>query len=185
LSGPSRLRLLYLSHFSQPAIDRPVYRAIRQRPVTKIVELGIGDCRRTLRMLEVAGIHRPPAEICYAGIDLFETRKPGDGPQLTLKRAFQLLRVTGARIRLIPGDPFTALSRVANLLGATDLLVISADQDPDSLAKAWYFVPRMLHAHSRVFWAEAIGVDGGGHLRQVGLREINQLVSEVRHSRAA
>jgi hypothetical protein len=179
------LRLLYLSHFSQPAIDRPIYRAIRQRPVNKIVELGMGDCRRTLRLLEVAGIYRPLAEICYAGIDLFETRKPGDGPGLSLKRAFQLLRVTGARIRLIPGDPFTALSRAANLLGATDLLVVSADHDPDSLAKAWYFVPRMLHAHSRVFLADAMGADGSSRLRQVGLREINQLVSAVRRRRAA
>ena len=130
LSGPSRLRLLYLSRFSQPAIDRPIYRAIRQRPVEKIVELGIGDCQRTLRMLEIAGIHCPPAEICYAGIDLFETRRPGDGPPLTLKRAFQLLRATGARIRLIPGDPFTALSGAANLLAATDLLVVSAVRTP-------------------------------------------------------
>jgi hypothetical protein len=185
LSGPSRLRLLYLSHLSQPAIDRPIYRAIRQKPVQKIVELGIGDCQRTLRMLEIAGIHRPLAEICYAGIDLFETRKPGDVSGLTLKRAFQLLRATGARIRLIPGDPFTALSRAANLLEATDLLVISADQDPDSLSKAWYFVPRMLHAQSRVFLAEAPAADGSSRLRQTGLREINQFVHTIGRRRAA
>ncbi len=183
MSGPSRLRLLYLSRFSQPAIDRPIYRAIRQRPVKKIVELGIGDCQRTLRMLEIAGIHCPPAEICYAGIDLFETRRPGDGPPLTLKRAFQLLRATGARIRLIPGDPFTALSGAANLLAATDLLVVSAGQDPDSLAKAWDFVPRMLHAQSRVFLVEA-GAEGGSRLRQTGPRQIDQFVHAVRHRAA-
>jgi hypothetical protein len=136
-------------------------------------------------MLEVAGIHRPLAEISYAGIDLFETRKPGEGPGLSLKRAFQVLRATGARIRLIPGDPFAALSGAANLLRATDLLVISADHDPDSLAKAWYFVPRMLHAHSRVFLAEAMSADGSSRLRQVGPREINQLVYALRRRRAA
>jgi hypothetical protein len=136
-------------------------------------------------MLEVARIHRPPAEICYTGIDLFETRRAGDEPGLTLKRAFQLLRATGARIRLIPGDPFTGLSRAANLLGATDLLVISAEHDPDSLARAWYFVPRMLHAHSRVFLAESTGADGNQRLRQVGAGEINQLVSAAGRRRAA
>jgi hypothetical protein len=176
---------LYLSHLSQPALDRPIYRAIRQRPVKNIVELGIGDCRRTLRMLEIAGIHQPPAELRYAGIDLFETRKPGSEPGLTLKRAFQLLRATGARIRLIPGDPFTALSRAANLLGGTDLLVVSADHDPESLAKAWHFVPRMLHAHSRIFWAETVAADGSSRLQQLGPREIDQLVSAVRRHRAA
>lgn len=185
MSGPSRLRLLYLSHLSQPAIDRPIYRAIRQRPVQKIVELGMGDCRRTLRMLEVAGIHRPSAGICYAGIDLFEMRNPGGPPGVTLKRAFQLLRATGARIRLIPGDPFTALSRAANLLGATDLLVVSADLDPDSLALAWYYVPRMLHANSRVFLAEAPSADGIARLRQVGAGQIEQFVHAAGRRQAA
>ena len=136
-------------------------------------------------MLEIAGIHHAAAEIHYTGIDLFETRKPGDGPGLKLKQAFQLLRPTGARIRLIPGDPLTALSGAANLLAATDLLVVSADHDPDSLAKAWYFVPRMLHAQSRVFWAEAAGADGSSRLREVEPREIDQLVYAVRRRRAA
>jgi hypothetical protein len=136
-------------------------------------------------MLEVAGIHRPLAEIRYTGIDLFETREPGDESGLTLKRAFQLLRTTGARIRLIPGDPFTALSRAANLLGATDLLVVSADHDPDSLARAWYFVPRMLDAHSRVFLAEAMGADGNQRLRQLGAGEFRQLAYAVDRRRAA
>ena len=37
------------------------------------------------------------------------------------------------------GDAFSALSRTANVLANnTDLIVISADQDADSLAKAWF-----------------------------------------------
>ena len=136
-------------------------------------------------MLEIAGIDCPPAEICYTGIDLFETRKPTDGPGLPLKRAFQLLRATGARVRLIPGDPFTALAGAANLLGETDLLVVSADQEADSLAEAWYFVPRMLHAHSRVFLAERVAADGSSRLRQLDPREITQSGYAVRARRAA
>jgi hypothetical protein len=179
------LRLLYLSHLSQPAIDRPIYRAIRQQPVEKIVELGMGDCRRALRMLEVAAIHHPAAKIGYAGIDLFETRNPGGQPGVTLKQAFQLLRPMGARIRLIPGDPFSALSQVANLLAATDLLVISADLDPASLAQAWYFVPRMLHAQSRVFLAQATARDESSRLLQLTPGQIDHFVRSASHRRAA
>jgi hypothetical protein len=32
-----------------------------------------------------------------------------------------------------------------------DMVVISANQDPEAMAKAWFYVPRMLHPGSIVF----------------------------------
>jgi hypothetical protein len=93
---------------------------------------------------------RPDDEIRYAGIDLFEARAASQ-PGLTLKAAYKLLRQVPVQSQLIPGDPFTALARVANNLTGTDLLVIAADQDPQQLARAWALVPRMLHDNSLVF----------------------------------
>ena len=68
---------------------------------------------------------------------------------LPLKEAHRMLKSTGATVQLIPGDPFQTLSRVANNLASTDLLVFSADVmacEPD-----WYYVPRMLNQQSIVF----------------------------------
>ena len=85
----------------------------------------------------------------YTAIDQFESRGESQ-PRLSLKEAFHVLRPTGVKLQLVPGDPLSALSRIANSLAGTDLLLIAADQDRQSLAQAWKYVPRMLApgAHS-------------------------------------
>jgi hypothetical protein len=144
------VRFSYLVYLSQPASDRPIYKALRHHPVRKIVELGVGDAVRTRRIIEMALALCPDDEIRYAGIDLFEAR-PASQAGLSLKATYKLLRQVPVLSQLIPGDPFTALARVANDLTGTDLLVIAADQDPQQLARAWALVPRMLHDNSLVF----------------------------------
>ena len=140
----------FLVYFSQPKSDRPIYRELHERPVRTIVELGLGDGVRAQRMIEMAASLQPDAEIRYTGVDLFEAR-PADKPGMTLKQAYKMLRLLDVKVQLIPGDPLAALTRAANGLTGTDLLVIGADQDPASMASAWAFVPRMLHEGSLVF----------------------------------
>ena len=150
------LRSAYLTRLSHPAQDRRIYQTLFQRRVRALLEIGMGTGLRTGRMLEAALHERTPAELRYIGVDLFEAReKPQVG--LTVKQAHQLLSGWGVSTRLIPGDAYTALSRTANSLGPVDLVVISAGQNPDSLGKAWFYLPRLLHAESQVFLEEQIG----------------------------
>lgn len=151
LAVTSRLRVLYLTHLSKPPCDRILYRAIQRHQVRRILELGLGTALRARRMIELAARQTPPAEIHYTGVDLFETRSPAEGPALSLKTAHQTLARLGARVRLCPGDPFSALSRAANRLPQADLVVISSGLDQASLGRAWFFLPRLLHAGSQVF----------------------------------
>jgi len=158
------LRSLYLSYFSKPKGYRPLYRAIRKRPPTKIVELGIGTAERTLRMLELCAAG---AETNYTGIDLFEAR--GEG--------------AGVKVRLVPGDPFSALSRTANASAGQDLILISADQDRESLARAWFYVPRMMHPGTLVLLEET--VNGEPVLSQLLLVDVETLAQAPKVRRAA
>ena len=177
LSINNELRFAYLSYFSQPPSDRPTYRAIRSHRARRIVEFGIGLGQRAVRMIEAAGLFVPPREILYTGVDLFEARSSYEGPGLTLKMAHRKLKSTGARIQLLPGDPFTVLSRSANGLSDTDLVIISARQDKDSLARSWFFLPRMLHANSSVF-IEMPSAQGAKHgFRQITPQEIQKLAT--------
>jgi hypothetical protein len=121
--------------------------------MTRIVELGIGDGARARRMIAAALRWHSPSEIHYSGIDLFEAR-PRCRPGMTLKQAHQFLCQTGVRLRLLPGDPYSALARQANTLGGTDLVVIASDVDLESLARAWFYLPRMLHPESLVLCEE-------------------------------
>ncbi len=164
----STLQYLYLSRLARPAHERVLYRALRRRSVRSIVEIGMGDGRRALRLLAVAQRFRPNERLSYSGIDLFEAR-PAGAPGLALKDAHRELTRTGVQLRLVPGDPWAALSRCANALANTDLLVISADHEAEALARAWFYLPRMLHEGSLVFLEE--GATGNRHYRQLSYQE--------------
>lgn len=168
------LRSVYLLYFSQPAGHRSLYRAVRARPVRSIVELGIGLGGRTERILEIAGWKC--SGLRYTGIDLFEGRSGGSGG-LSLKQAHASLQLPGVRVQLVPGDPWLALMRVANGLAGTDLLLISANQEPESLARAWTWIPRMLTPSSLVFREEIDGQEGQSQWRSVPLEEIQKLAA--------
>jgi hypothetical protein len=185
LSILSQLRLLYLCYFSKPIADRPVYRAIRRHGARKIVELGVADAVRARRMIEVA--RRTSAggsDVHYVGMDLFEGRPATDGPGLSLKAAHQFLRAAGARVQLVPGNPFDGLIRLANSLGKVDLLIVPAELDSQSYGRMWFFVPRMLHDRSLVF-VDGVSSDGQRSLRLKPRGAIDQLASLGQGRRAA
>ncbi len=146
----SLLKYLHLAYLSRPREERPLYRAIRRLRPRSIVEIGIGNGLRATRLIDVAMRYNKLHTIRYTGIDLFEARPP-EQSGLSLKRAYQLLNSRGAKVQLLPGDPFSVLSRRANALSGTDMLLISNDQDEDSLGQAWFYVPRMLHERSLIF----------------------------------
>ncbi len=107
----SRWKTFYLAHLAKPAADRLVYRAILRDKIGRMVELGIGDGSRSLRMIDAAARHADRQNIHYVGIDSFEGRNPADGPGLSLIEAHRLLKLSEAKIKLIPGDPCEALAR--------------------------------------------------------------------------
>lgn len=145
----------YLTHFSQPVHNRIIYRSINDHKLCRLLEIGIGDAERAMNMIAVARRASPDVEIRYTGIDLFEGRAPNtDG--LSLKAAHTLLRQTDAKIQLVPGDPYSALARIANSMRDTDLIVVSSDQ-ANSLEAAWTYFPRMLHPGSLVIQEQGEG----------------------------
>jgi len=153
LSAASRLKYLYLAYLSQPKPDRILYRMIRKQKVRHIVEIGIGNCVRAMRLIQVAQRYANGERIHYTGIDLFEDRA-ADNPGVPLKTAFRQLRSTGARVKLIPGNPFDALHEFANALTGTELLLIAYDQDAEALGRSWFYMPRMLEPNAQVLRQE-------------------------------
>lgn len=178
------LKSAYFSYFSKPASDRLIYRTINRHKVRSILECGLGDAGRAVRMIEIARWVSPGETVHYVGVDLFEGRSSADGPGVSLKRAHQILSTTGARFRLVPGPAATILAQMANTLGRFDLVVVSARQNTPSLATAWYYLPRILHPTSEVLLEESLA--GGEHkFRSITLSEIADLATAVAERRAA
>ena len=86
--------------------------------------------------------------------DLFEARESADTP-LKLIEMHRQLNGLGAKAQLVPGDFGSSIQRIANSHLRTDLVVVQCDRQDNvfadaEFAKAWKFLPRMLHASSIV-----------------------------------
>ena len=184
MANTGRLRTFYLSYLSSPAKDRLIYREISRRRVRKILELGIGVGQRAMRVIEAAARFSPRQEIRFTAVDLFEARTAADSPGVTLKMAHRLLSATGARIQLVPGDPHTGLSQIANALGQVDLVLISPRLNSAHLARAWFYVPRLLHGRSQVLIEQRLP-HGGTSVRLLDRGEIQTLAGTAARRRAA
>lgn len=137
----SYLKSLYLCWCAPQRADRSLYRRLLRVKPTRIVEIGLGDGSRAVAMMELAHRNRT-SPVHYCGIDLFEARERAPLP---LKLAHLRLTKTGAKIRLIPGDLNTTITRHANFLTGTDLLVLDASVSDRQLEQVSPFWPRMVH----------------------------------------
>ena len=185
MSTATLIEGLYLNWFCQPKCDRRLYRAVGRIRPTRIVQIGVGDLSRARRLLALARRYRAGQLIDYAGIDLFEARRD-DSPSVSLKSAHRQLRQPGTRVRLIPGDPASALSRWANVLTETDLVIVDSRHDADDLARVWFFLPRMLHEDSVVARYQAEHASSAQTLSFLKLTDVCALArSSAGKSRAA
>ena len=149
------LKYLYLTYFAKPVVDRDLVRTIYRQKPRHLVQIGLGDGSRMRRALEIALWHHSAGSVRFVGIDQFESRAVGNG--MSLKQAHAELKSIGTKVQLVPGDPYSALSRVANSLPGNDLVLIAKDQDAESLKRAWYFLPRILHPGSIVLIEQDLG----------------------------
>lgn len=168
---------LYCRYFSQPTGERILFRhMLRQRP-SRIVEIGMGDGSRAIRIAEFLRRTAPDHELKFFGIDLFEAG-PYAAEGWSLKVAHQLLKQQGAQARLFPGDPLSVLNRQANGLTNTDLLLIGDELNEEEYESCWRFLPRMLSDQTAVFVAELEGgeedEDATSTYRQLTPFEIEQ-----------
>lgn len=155
------LHYVWLAYFSKPKGDRALFRLIKKHPIRSLVELGVGDASRAERIIDFAQQFVPNGEFSYTGVDLFEGR-PDHLPGTTLKEAHGRLKRLDAKVKLIPGDPFTALARSANGLAGTDMVLVSRDIDEESLEKAWFYLPRMLHDQTLILTEQVVAEDDSG-----------------------
>ena len=174
-------RRLWLTWLSQPAGERPLYRHSLRTPPKRIIELGVGTLRRTERMLGLLRSVHPGVDRHYVGLDRFEGRLPEDPPGVTLKQAHQRLHGLG-RVQLVPGNVDTSLSRLCNHLGAFDLVLISADNDPRYLDRCWFFIQRIVTGETAIFAESSVG--GGGWTPVLKAR-VDELAAKTVLRRAA
>ncbi len=176
----SKVKRAWLVHVAKPVGETFVYRAACDRPVKRVMEIGVGTGERTLKLIKLLSEMTPAAELAYFGVDLFEARETaGMPPGQSLKEMHRLLKTTGCRVQLIPGDPFAALARTANTIQQLDLVVINQEQQGESLERAWFYLPRMLAPPARIIVEDEQVKEG---FRILGVEELRQRTAPRRRA---
>lgn len=183
LDSLKNIRLVY---FSKPKSQRPLYRAARKNQTASILELGISDQTRSLRLISLAvRLQGDASRVSYTAIDPFDSRS-SDREPLSLKQTHQRLAGCGVRIQLVPGDPCEGLARTANTLLGTDLIIINRHCDLDPCSRVWFYFPRMLHTGTSVFREQAQLEEGQGEIYHLIPRaEIDRLAGNISPRRVA
>jgi hypothetical protein len=94
-----------------------------------------------------------------------------------------MLRATGARVHLIPGDAIQALVRSANALPGNEILLISSDHATELQSQAWLYVPRMLATDAMVYAAQPNGTQSTW--RPLPAADLQSLAGTATRRRAA
>lgn len=147
---------MQLAMFSQPVCDRLIYKLVKKHKCRSFIEIGLDDGKRCESIIRVAGKYGASPNIRYTGVDHFDAREPNQ-PKLQLIDTHRQLKTTNAKIQLVPGDLHSAIARIANSHVRTDMIIISAGFEPQSLAESWFYFPRMLHSGSLVLLQEVAG----------------------------
>jgi hypothetical protein len=140
---------MHLTMFAKPACDRAIFKLIRKNKYRSFIEIGMQDGSRCLNMIRVAKKFGMSTNLRYTGVDQFDARENQEQP-LSLIEMHRRLKSSEAKIQLVPGDLQPAITRIANSHVRTDLIVISAGFDAQSLESSWFYFPRMLHSGSIV-----------------------------------
>ena len=101
---------------------------------------------------------------------------------MTLKQAHQRLHSL-ARVQLVPGNVDTSLSKLCNHLGAFDLVLISADNDPRYVDRCWFFIQRIITLQTVIFAESRAG--SGGAWTSIPKARVDELAAKTVLKRAA
>ncbi len=174
----SWIKSVVKSSFQDESGIKTFIKEIKKTNPRSILEIGLGDGQRgpkILAALDNSGEDR----IRYTGIDMFEARLGG----LLIRKVHQQISQTGALCKLVPGEPMPALSRTANSLASTDLILIDSMILPNDLDAAWYYFPRMMHAGTQVFQQVTDG--DSMTYRRLDNSKVESLANRARPSRSA
>lgn len=152
-------------HFSKPAGDRPLFRALRDRvcsgsSIETVLEVNVGNGDRSERLMrwiaEVqAGVQasQPANPLSrYAAIDAFEMG--GEG-HCSLKEFHSRVGKLGAKPFPVPntGNLHAALTRVAHTIGAVDFVILdSVSSETIEQSNVQMILGRLSHEGTQFFW---------------------------------
>lgn len=109
--------------------DPRLRKLLPSTPVSKVLEIFVGDGSRTCSTFETLASRHPVDELTYAVIDPFEAgthTTDTTNHSVSVKDYHRRVRGIGASVRVFPGSLAAGLQQVAWTIGSVDLVLIGA-----------------------------------------------------------
>ncbi len=167
------LRGWWLRQLSFPAQDRALYRAVWNSGPTRLLDIGVSNLQRAVRLIELAKLKNPLASIEFVGISLFEAARCLGKRSSSLKEVYQQMRRLNVVARLIPGTILPGLQTLADLNLKVDFVLIAGPHDCAELLQAWPSLMRLLDEKSQVWvHGDIEGRGTGKGFKRLSIEEI-------------
>jgi hypothetical protein len=124
-------------------------RQLKGLSVASVLEISVGDGSRALEVMKTLE-KQSSQPVRYVAVDQFEL----GGSELALKDFFRLLREHEIRPQLFPEAVDSGLRRVANTIGAVDLVLIALPVDRWQHPITLHLLSRICHAGTIVFFRD-------------------------------
>ncbi len=146
----------YYNTFKAPKRYHHLYDTIRAISAKSILEVGVWNGGRAVRMIEVA--KEQTSQVSYFGYDLFEdlgevgyiaelSKRPP-----TEREVAALLKATGAEVKLFRGNTLETLCVSVETLPKIDFVFIDGGHSVKTIASDWSYIEKVLHNNSVVIF---------------------------------
>ena len=146
----------YYDTFRAPRRYHHLYDTIRTLKAKSILEVGVWNGKRAVKMINEALQHTP--KILYVGYDLFEdlgeagyqeefSKRPPSEEEVKI-----LLKKTGVEILLFKGNTLKTLPESIEGLPKIDFIFIDGGHSVETIASDWLFIQKLMHDTSVVIF---------------------------------
>lgn len=146
----------YYSAFKAPRRYHHLYDTIRTTGAKRILEVGVWNGKRAVKMIEEANPMSAPVE--YYGFDLFEDLgESGYTAELSKRPPTEdevrtLLEATHATIALFRGNTLETLPATVGALPKMDFIFIDGGHSVETIANDWGYVKELMHEKTVVIF---------------------------------
>jgi hypothetical protein len=137
-----------------------------------ILEIGVWDGEHAQLMIGAALRNRPPDQVAYHGVDLFEAAdeallarevsKPPP-PMESVSQKLQRFRDLGVSINLYQGNTTELLPQLVPSLGVMDFMFIDGGHSYETVSSDWNSASRLMGSHSVVLFDDYVNTDAIAH----------------------
>lgn len=155
---PQSVKDWHYTTFRAPKRYHHLFDSIKEVQAKNILEVGVWNGKRAIKMIETAKLVSSSEMITYYGFDLFENLDQAHYEKEVSKKppakqdVENLLSTTGVQIKLFSGNTLVTMPQVIPTLPTMDFVFIDGGHSLETIAGDWSCVQKLMHSNTIVIF---------------------------------